>query len=722
MTSRQIRKRFPITSMTSDSTARGVSTHDLENRSFAPECGITAIRVAWWVASLLLVPVLAVAQVPAYTTCVTNAQMRHFQTVRDPILSPNGREVVWVQFQGAVDAGTSHLWEAPVNGSAVAHQITSTAAPYKFGESQPRWLPSGSSIFFTASGKDKRQLFEMPAGGGKAAPIKLATNKLTLHPERFAVSPDGRWIAFSARQPETKQQKQDKKDKKDAVVVGRNLHPTRIWLYSMADHRVVALTPLTQTARGFAWNPDSKAIAISAGAAKNASELPPDQKLYIVTVASPHTARVVQGVPPTVEAFRFSPNGHQIAYLAQSEHDTPPGFSDLYVISATGGTPRDLSSASPFAIGGFGSSIIWAEDGNAIYVQAQRGTTTALVKFARRGNSAPWQPAATPVAGEFDTNRDQSGWTFVAQTSDRMPQVVFARTPAAAGKVLSTANANWPKSGWRAATNVSWKSSDNLTIHGLYYPPAACKGAASLINGKYPMILRAHGGPTGAFTQSFDLFVQWLTTQGWAVLEVNPRGSTGYGWQFTAADRNDLGGGDFHDEMAGLDWALAHKPVDPKRLGMFGYSYGGEMAGYIEGKTDRFAAIVAGAPVIDQYSEYGTEHDPYYDRWFFGRPWQHPGDAWRQSPLAYAKNAKTPLLLLQGQADTTDPIQESEQEYRALFEDGAPVRLVTFPRDNHGPLALSIFGFAGLSHEPWHGYEAREQILAWYKEHFVSGS
>jgi dipeptidyl aminopeptidase/acylaminoacyl peptidase len=230
------------------------------------------------------------------------------------------------------------------------------------------------------------------------------------------------------------------------------------------------------------------------------------------------------------------------------------------------------------------------------------------------------------------------------------------------------------------------------------------------------MIFRAHGGPTGAFTQRFDPFVQWLTSQGWAVLEANPRGSTGYGWRFVAANRNDLGGKDFEDEMAGLDWALENEPVDPHRLGMFGYSYGGEMAAYIEGKTSRFAAIVAGAPVIDQFSEYGTEVGHYYDRLFFGRPWMHVKSALRQSPLSYAKNAKTPLLLLQGQADTTDPLAQSEEEYRALFEDGVPVRLVTFPRDNHIPLFEAIVGMP--SNEPWHGYEARRQIRAWFRDHF----
>ena len=140
------------------------------------------------------------------------------------------------------------------------------------------------------------------------------------------------------------------------------------------------------------------------------------------------------------------------------------------------------------------------------------------------------------------------------------------------------------------------------------------------------------------------------------MLCTNPRGSTGYGAAFAAANKNDLGGGDYQDIMAGVDTVLAKYPLDPNKMALIGYSYGGEMAGFIEGKTDRFKAIVSGAPVIDQESEYGTEDGSWYDRWFYGGyPWEHAADAWRQSPLAYVAHAKTPFLLLQGEADSTDP-------------------------------------------------------------------
>jgi len=200
------------------------------------------------------------------------------------------------------------------------------------------------------------------------------------------------------------------------------------------------------------------------------------------------------------------------------------------------------------------------------------------------------------------------------------------------------------------------------------------------------------------------------------VLRCNPRGSTNYGSAFAAANRNDLGGEDYKDIMVGLDYVLQNEPIDGARLALEGYSYGGEMAGFAEGKTTRFKAIVSGAPVIDQFSEYGTEGDSWYDRWYFGKPWEHLADAWRQSPLSTVGNAKTPFLLLQGQSDTTDPLGQSQEMYRALRQMNVPVELITYPRENHAPLAQAIQGFP--TKEPWHGFDARQRIVEFIAKSF----
>ena len=257
--------------------------------------------------------------------------------------------------------------------------------------------------------------------------------------------------------------------------------------------------------------------------------------------------------------------------------------------------------------------------------------------------------------------------------------------------------------------DLQWKSGD-LTIDGrLYLPPEAAKQHV-------PLIVEVHGGPLGAYSDAHEPWIDFLLGHGWAVLRTNPRGSSGYGAAFAAANKNDLGGGDYRDIMAGVDAVLKTEPIDGNRMALMGYSYGGEMAGFVEGKTKRFKAIISGAPVIDQHSEYGTEDSSWYDRWYFGKPWERPEDAWRQSPLATAGKASTPFLLLQGESDTTDPLGQSQEMYRALRQAGVPVDLVTYPRDNHGPLAMAIYGYPVP--EPWHGFDARRRIVAFIQKAF----
>jgi dipeptidyl aminopeptidase/acylaminoacyl peptidase len=171
--------------------------------------------------------------------------------------------------------------------------------------------------------------------------------------------------------------------------------------------------------------------------------------------------------------------------------------------------------------------------------------------------------------------------------------------------------------------------------------------------------------------------------------------------------------------MAGVDFVLKMEAeVDANRLGLIGYTYGAEMAGFVEGKTTRFKAIVSMAPVIDQQSEYGTEKGSWYDQWHFGKPWMHEADAWRQSPLSGAGAAKTPFMLIQGEGDTTDPLGQSLEMYHALRQMGVAVDLVTYPRDDHGPLGGAIFGTP--SAEPWHGFDARQRIVAFFAKVFAA--
>jgi dipeptidyl aminopeptidase/acylaminoacyl peptidase len=288
-------------------------------------------------------------------------------------------------------------------------------------------------------------------------------------------------------------------------------------------------------------------------------------------------------------------------------------------------------------------------------------------------------------------------------------QLCFAPRIGENCKVLPTPDLGPANARSIAPLLVRWKSGE-FDIEGLLYLPPDT-GAA-----RVPLVVDVHGGPFGAWVNRSDPFADFLVCRGWAVLRPNPRGSSNYGAKFAAANKNDLGGGDYRDVIAGVDFALANYPIDPARLALMGYSYGGEMAAFVEGKTDRFKAIISGAPVIDQFSEYGTEKGSWYDRWYFGKPWENMQDAWRQSPLAGAAHARTPFLLIQGQSDATDPLGQAQEMYRALRQGGVPVELVTYPREDHGPLAVGMLGHP--SPEPWHGFDARQRIVQFIEAAF----
>ena len=330
-----------------------------------------------------------------------------------------------------------------------------------------------------------------------------------------------------------------------------------------------------------------------------------------------------------------------------------------------------------------------------------RRNTVVRIALNAKAQPTPIDLGAAVVSG-LNTNRKQTGWVWLADSGGHPCSSATPRELGEPCTSLPTLNSAPPTSApSRPNSSIGNPATSPSKVCSICHPTPAPQ--------KFPLVVDVHGGPFGAWEDRNDPFVDFLIGHGWAVLRPNPRGSSNYGVKFAAANKNDLGGGDYQDVMAGVDYVLANYPIDSTKLALMGYSYGGEMAGFVEGKTERFKAIISGAPVIDQFSEYGTEGGSWYDRWYFGKPWEHMNDAWRQSPLADVAHAKTPFLILQGESDTTDPLGQAQEMYRALRQEGVPVELVTYPRENHGPLAIGMLGHP--SPEPWHGFDARQRIV-----------
>jgi len=665
----------------------------------------------------------------------TNEQMRHFRALANPKLSPDGKHVLLQVTDSTTDGAKSHIWLIDIDGGVDgggSRQLTFSPDSDRMGERSADWMPDGQSIVFEAHRGDHTSLYRLPMNGGEAKPFELKVTPLVdeskvpdfVPPPKgevkkddkaepiavdaggYKISPDGKSITLVIEDPETPGEKRGKDAKADANWVNHNEHRERLYIMDVATGKLTLVgMPATVNVRNAIWSDDSQRLLAMADAPNGASDLGPSGSVWLIhTNDLAHPTDI--GMVPTVGGLAWGKDD-TLLYTATSKIDAPPGYDDLYTRTlARDGAVHDLTDGFAGSIGRGEPTLL--KDGSILEILDQGfDTMPAVFKPGATKPEIVKLPVATLSA--LDTNEAQNGWVFLGGDGAHPTALYYMAALGATPKMLSAPKLTTDDLLTVAAKRIEWKS-DQFTIQGtLYLPPDA--GSK-----KVPLIVEVHGGPLGSYTDNYAPFTSFLVGHGWAVLHVNPRGSTGRGAAFAAANHNDLGGGDYRDIMAGVDFVLKTESIDPDKTALMGYSYGGEMAGFVEGKTTRFKAIVSCAPVIDQQSEYGTEGGSWYDRWYYGKPWEHEADAWRQSPLSGAAKAKTPFMLIQGEADTTDPLGQSKEMYRALRQEGVPVELVTYPRDNHGPLGSAIYG--SPVRETWHGFDARQRIVAFFQKAF----
>lgn len=659
----------------------------------------------------------------------SNEQMRHYRTLGEMALSPDAQHVAVRINDATAEGGKGHIWLLDAHGGE-PRQLTYSPDADKRGESGPQWMPDGKSLLFLAKRGEHAQLFRLPMEGGEAKPFDLkvvpaadasrregalpppepdkkdeeSAKPVEIDIASYRISPDGKLIAIVARDPQTPGEKKSKEAKADAEWVDHELHRDRLYLLNVQDGKLTPVT-LQADARGASWSAESQRLVAVTDEPNGADDLQPANSAWVVRVDDPAHPKQLTALPNTVGPVAWSPGGDALFYLAQAKQDAPPGVLDLYKYTFSSNQTLDLSDGY---LGSLGHSEPIPLIGGGVLQPAAEGLDPGLLRYSS-GHPERLKLPFAALSG-VSTNQAQSGWVYAGSSGGAGPRIVLARQLGETPQTLRLPELvpKGVRSG--AAKRVSWKN-DRYTVDGLLYlPPEAAQR-------KVPLVVEVHGGPTGAYEDSFCAFCDFLLGHGWAVLRTNPRGSTGRGAAFAAANKNDLGGGDYRDIMAGVDFVLKTEPVDPDKMALMGYSYGGEMAAFVETKTTRFKAIVSMAPVIDQNSEYGSERGSWYDRWFYGQPWEYQADAWRQSPLSGIRKARTPFLLLQGEADTTDPLGQSQEMYRALRQMNVPVDLVTYPRVDHGPLGQAIYG--GSSPEPWHGFDARQRIATFLNKEFA---
>ena len=598
--------------------------------------------------------------------------------------SPEGTRVAFVVAEPAKgDQRSSHIWLFDISSGSF-RQLTYSAK----SESSPKWSPDGKSLAFLSNRDANQQIYLLSMSGGESAPLTKGKRNIN----RFEWSLDGKTIAFLAPDAKTEAEEKKEKDKDDARIVDKDDKHARLWLLSLSDRSERAITPANYQLSDLAWFPDNHRLAVIATDHPESDRN--TARIFLVqTTAQKPEESLSQLLAPRgpFGEIKVSPTGENISFIGSREDGPSP--HDLWIL------PVGMPAAKNLTATNLDRAVFdyrWNKDRGVILLAAD-GFTRKLVRYTSSGTR---EDIAIPdcMPSSFAGN-DNGAIAFVGENSTE-PQEIWLAPAGQQPKKVSEFNKSFDASALIKPELYRYKSFDGLEIEAGLLKPSTYDGKSKL-----PLIALIHGGPTGAWESSIEAWGQLLVARGYAVFYPNIRGSVGYGEKFVASNRADWGGGDFKDVMSGIDDLVTKGVADPDRLGIGGWSYGGYMSEWAITQTPRFKAAVSGAGMANLISEYGTEQHPSYDEWFWGVPYEKPTGFLNSSPFLHVKNTKTPTLILQGDADSVDPLGQSQELYRGLKRYGVETELVVYPREPHG------------FHEEKHLLDRLNRIVAWYDAH-----
>jgi dipeptidyl aminopeptidase/acylaminoacyl peptidase len=459
----------------------------------------------------------------------------------------------------------------------------------------------------------------------------------------------------------------------------------RLWVTELASGTSRRVGKTGYRIDEFQWQTPSQ-ILVAATDAPRVEEY--NDAVYSVSVGD-GTITLESRPPQPFRSLLISPDGKQFAL--RSTRANGPNPRDLFVGTIGQDDLRDISAPPDRTV----AEVKWHAQ-SAIWSRVIDGYRNRIWRFTATGAPAP---VDLPLSvNSFDVSRD-GVLVYAGADFDHLPEL-YLRAKNGRIRQLTHLHAAWEGTHLASTSIFHTKSFDGTPIESALMKPSTVQPG-----GKLPLILLVHGGPSSNFSAGYDWETAWaqlLAAHGYAVLMVNPRGSDGYSEDFVKANRGDLGGGDYKDLITVLDRVLMQGETDPNRLGIGGWSYGGEMSEWAITQTGRFKAAVVGAGVFDQQAEFETESGPADDEWQFGTPWQHPDVFARNSPATYIGNAHTPTLILGGEEDASNPVGQSKGLYRALKHLGVETEMVLYPGEGHSPRNGS------------YNLDMFERILAWY--------
>ena len=615
----------------------------------------------------------------------------------DVALSPDRTHVAWVQSTAATTSKQTHVRGTSGNATAMLVKIPTTGERTDF---DPTWSPDSKTlaVFSSAGDKEQRQLWTVNADGSDPKEI---TN-LKGYAARPRWSHNGKQIAFlfvegaggggplMAAPTAT-------------GVIDTAIHNQRIAVLDIAMGQLRQVSPVNLHIYDYDWSPDDKTFVATAASGPGDNNWWIAQ-IYTIDIAKGNATSIYK---PSLQLAvpRWSPDGKSIAFIEGLMSDEGFHGGDLFTISAAGHSLTNRTRGRKSSA----SSLFWLASDRILFTEYVGGGS-AISELTLADNSVRtiWKGAEHLHAfgnfPNFAVSRDGKFAAAERSTFETPPEMWAG--PIGDWHQLTSNNSGITAS-WGKAENLEW-TNDSFNIQGWLLSPAKVESGQ-----KYPIVVLIHGGPSSAevpeWPASFGMpraIIAALSSRGYYVLMPNPRGSYGQGEEFTRANVKDFGAGDLRDILAGVDAAIKKYPVDPARLGVTGWSYGGYMTMWTVTQTNRFRGAVAGAGVGNWQSYYGQN---LIDQWmipFFGASvYDDPAVYEKSSPIHYIKKVKTPTLVIVGERDAECPSSQSYEFWHALKTLGVPTQLIVYPGEGH------------LFIKPANQADRMDQTVAWFDKY-----
>jgi dipeptidyl aminopeptidase/acylaminoacyl peptidase len=596
--------------------------------------------------------------------------------------------VAWVESTPSQDES------APHNLAVYVRDLRAAGAPVRRIAEPARhahglaWSPDGKLAFLTdADSPGQLQLF-VAAQPGRAKPRKVTD--VTGYLESPQWSPDGRSLALLGIESSARTPGPTEPAAPDSGVVASAFAEQRLAIVNPANGAVRWLSPADMYVYEFDWSPDSKELAYLA-APGSGDDNWYIAKLYRIQVES-GAVREILKPGMQVANVRWSPDGKSIAFIGGLMSDEGSTGGDVYLIPSEGGAARDLtpnrkSSPNWFRWQPSSSGILMTED-----ISGEMAIAT--LDLASGTSETLWQGAESiKFSGDATTS------ALVRNSFTQAPEI-WAGPTGRWRQVTHSNDSAHPE--WGEAKSIEW-TNDDFRVQGWLLLPQPYDPTQ-----RYPMIVDVHGGPasmTHAAWPRPSLPLQVLSKLGYFVFMPNPRGSYGQGEDFTRANVRDFGYGDLRDILVGVDAVVKNYPVDDKRIGIAGWSYGGYMTMFAVTQTHRFRAAFAGAGIANWQSYYGENGiDQWMIPYFGASVYDDPAVYAKSSPITFIKNVQTPTLVVVGDRDIECPPPQSYEFWHALKTLDVKTEFVLYPGEGHG------------FHDPKHTRDLFQRVVEWFQE------